>query len=54
MKTRPEYPTKPFADIQAATSWVDAFVSWYNDEHRHSRIGFVTPSERHAGQSENS
>jgi len=52
MKTRPEYPTKPFADIQAATSWVDAFVSWYNDEHRHSRIGFVTPSQRHAGQSE--
>jgi putative transposase len=25
-------------------------VSWYNDEHRHSRIGFVTPSQRHRGE----
>tara|TARA_R110002096_G_scaffold435826_2_gene663498 strand:- start:8719 stop:9582 length:864 start_codon:yes stop_codon:yes gene_type:complete len=49
MKTRPEYPTKSFASIEAAKSWVDAFVTWYNDEHRHSRIGFVTPSQRHGG-----
>ena len=52
MKTRPDYPTAPFANIEAATAWVDAFVAWYNDEHRHSSIGFVTPSERHSGQSE--
>jgi putative transposase len=52
MKTRPEYPTKPFANIEAAKSWVDAFVVWYNDEHRHSRIGFVTPNQRHGGQCE--
>ena len=25
------------------------FVQWYNHEHRHSAIRFVTPSERHAG-----
>ena len=25
------------------------FVSWYNHEHRHSRIRFVTPSQRHQG-----
>ncbi|GJB05300.1 hypothetical protein KAM360_42430 [Aeromonas caviae] len=24
-------------------------MAWYNDEHRHSRIRFVTPSERHRG-----
>ena len=22
---------------------------WYNHEHRHSAIGFVTPAQRHAG-----
>ena len=26
------------------------FVAWYNDEHRHSRIGYVTPSQRHDGR----
>ena len=29
-------------------SW-STFVSWYNEEHRHSAISFVTPAERHAG-----
>ena len=48
----PEYPTAPFANIEAAQAWVDAFVAWYNDEHRHSSIGFVTPNERHCGESE--
>ncbi len=26
------------------------FIRWYNHEHRHSRIGFVTPAERHRGE----
>jgi putative transposase len=26
------------------------FVQWYNDEHRHSGIRYVTPGQRHAGQ----
>lgn len=25
-------------------------MRWYNEEHRHSAIGFVTPNQRHAGQ----
>ena len=25
------------------------FSQWYNDEHRHSGIKFVTPSDRHQG-----
>ncbi len=25
-------------------------MHWYNDEHRHSAIGFVTPNQRHAQQ----
>ncbi|MCP4449516.1 MAG: transposase [Myxococcales bacterium] len=52
MKTCPEYPTAAFASIEAAQARVDAFVTWYNNEHRHSSIGFVTPAERHDGDSE--
>jgi putative transposase len=26
------------------------FVSWYNTEHRHSAIRYVTPEERHSGR----
>ena len=25
-------------------------VRWYNDEHRHSGIRYVTPSQRHCGE----
>ena len=30
--------------------WVGAFVNWYNLEHRHSAIKFVTPNQRHQGE----
>jgi putative transposase len=33
-----------------ARRWVTELVHWYNDEHRHSAVGFVTPSQRHSGQ----
>ncbi len=49
MKYRPEYPRGPFASLEGARLWVDWFASWYNDEHRHSAISFVTPTERHQG-----
>lgn len=49
-KYRPEYPTGGFADIGAARQWVLEFVRWYNEEHRHSGIRFVTPVERHRGE----
>jgi transposase InsO family protein len=31
-------------------AWVERFVAWYNLEHRHSAIRFVTPQQRHAGE----
>ena len=49
LKYAPAYPRKPFADVDAARSWVERFVAWYNAEHRHSGIRFVTPDQRHFG-----
>lgn len=49
MKYCPEYPTSGFASIEHARLWVARFVAWYNHEHQHSGIGYVTPAERHAG-----
>ncbi len=48
-KYRLGYPHKGFTDIEAAREWVMQFVKWYNNEHRHSGIRFVTPADRHAG-----
>jgi putative transposase len=50
LKYCPEYPSEPFESIEAARAWVKDFVEWYNNEHLHSGIKFVTPSQRHKGQ----
>jgi transposase InsO family protein len=50
LKYRPEYPEQPFASLQAARGWVQGFVDWYNHEHLHSAINFVTPEQRHKGE----
>jgi len=52
LKHTPAYPSLPFADIGAAQRWVARFVCWYNQEHRHSAIRYVTPDERHFGREE--
>jgi len=49
LKYTPAYPSQPFASIESARQWVDEFVQWYNEEHRHSSIRFVTPGQRHRG-----
>ena len=50
MKYRPEYPSMPFASIKEAQKWVNGFVQWYNADHLHSSIRFVTPDDRHYGR----
>jgi transposase InsO family protein len=50
LKHTPAYPQLPFADIEVARRWVTRFVAWYNGEHRHSGIRYVTPDERHFGR----
>ncbi len=47
LKHTPTYPRLPFASGDAASQWVTRFVSWYNTEHRHSAIRYVTPDQRH-------
>lgn len=49
LKYRPDYPSRPFASIDAARAWVDRFLHWYNTVHLHSAIRFVTPEQRHRG-----
>ena len=48
-KYRPDWPSKGFATKTDAQAWVKSFASWYNGEHLHSAIRFVTPDARHAG-----
>lgn len=50
LKYRPGYPGKTFEELVDARRWVTQFAHWYNNEHRHSAIRFVTPAERHAGK----
>jgi len=50
LKYRPLMPVKPFKSIAEARKWAIGLVDWYNQEHRHSAIKFVTPQQRHLGQ----
>jgi len=50
VKYCPAYPHKEFATIIDSRQWCSSFVNWYNNEHRHSAIRFVTPFQRHAGE----
>ena len=49
LKHTPVYPRLPFADREAARRWVTRFVHWYNSEHHHGAIRYVTPDQRHSG-----
>jgi len=49
LKYRPNFPER-FETIEEAIAWIQTYVEWYNTEHRHSGIGFVTPFERRSGK----
>lgn len=49
MKYRPIYPNKGFKDLNEAREWVAEFVRWYNHQHLHSGIKFLSPYQRHYG-----
>ncbi|ABE54760.1 Integrase, catalytic region [Shewanella denitrificans OS217] len=50
LKYRPQWPKSGFSSLAAAREWVEKFVKWYNDEHKHSKLNFVSPGQRHALQ----
>lgn len=44
------YPYDGFASLEAARVWISGFVSFYNEEHHHSGLNFVTPNQKHNGE----
>jgi putative transposase len=46
----PRFPNKGFANLDHARQWARTFTHWYNHEHRHSSIRYVSPAQRHAGE----
>jgi len=51
MKYRPDFPAR-FGCIADARAHCQAFFAWYNTEHRHSGIGYMTPQAVHYGQAQ--
>jgi putative transposase len=46
----PLWPDQPFDTVTEARLWVQKFIEWYNEDHRHSALKYVTPNERHEGK----
>jgi putative transposase len=51
MKYRPTFPDR-FGSYQDAHAFCGRFFRWYNEEHRHSGIGFHIPADVHYGRAE--
>lgn len=49
LKYRPGFPER-FDSIEHARAFCGPFFDWYNNAHRHSGIGFMTPHAMHHGQ----
>lgn len=49
LKYRPAFPDR-FGSIEDARAFCQRFFRWYNDQHRHSGLGFHTPASVHFGQ----
>jgi putative transposase len=51
LKYRPEFPDH-FDSIEHARAFCRQFFDWYNNQHRHSRIGLMTPTAVHHGRAQ--
>ncbi len=49
-KYSPRWPSEGFESLDAARQWANEFMHWYNHEHKHSALKFVTPAQRHRGE----
>jgi putative transposase len=50
-KYHPSYPGR-FVTVDDALAWGRSFFPWYNHEHRHSGIAFLTPADVYFGRAE--
>lgn len=50
LKYRPNYQPKGFGSLEEARKWVSLFVKWYNHEHHHSGLDFLTPAQMRSGK----
>ena len=48
LKYRPDYPER-FERYEHARKWAISFFDWYNNRHRHSNLGLMTPATVHLG-----
>jgi len=48
MKYRPDYP-RQFGSLVDARAWGQPFFAWYNNQHRHTGLGLMTPATVHYG-----
>ena len=48
LKYRPDFPER-FGSVEHGRAFGRHFFSWYNDEHHHSALGFLTPAVVHYG-----
>ena len=49
IKYRPDFPER-FGSIEDARAFCRRFFDWYNNHHRHSGIGLMTPADVHHGR----
>jgi len=50
LKYSPSWPSQGFETITEARKWAARFMHWYDHEHKHSALQFVTPAQRHRGE----
>jgi putative transposase len=51
LKYQPDFPAR-FDSIEQARAFCRKFFAWYNHDHRHSGIGYMTPTAMHTGQAQ--
>lgn len=52
LKYRPEFPDR-FGSIQDAREYCREFFKWYNEDHYHSGLNYLTPYSVHYGEADN-
>ncbi len=51
MKYHPSFPER-FGSLEGACGFSGSFLNWYNNDHRHSSLAFLTPADVHYGRAE--